>query len=84
MGIYPMGATPEGVLDLSGNVWEWCLNEYGKPDRTQAGGRKSRAVRGGSWLSSQDFARAGYRYFFGPVFRNYGVGFRVVCSSPIR
>ena len=47
------------ALDLSGNVWEWCLNEYGKPDCIQLGGQGSRVLRGGSWNNNQDNARAG-------------------------
>ena len=30
VGVYPLGATPEGVHDLAGNVWEWCLDWFGK------------------------------------------------------
>ncbi|MFN0104709.1 MAG: SUMF1/EgtB/PvdO family nonheme iron enzyme [Bryobacteraceae bacterium] len=84
VGIYPLGASAEGVMDLSGDVWEWCLNEYGNPERTGAGGREWRVLRGGSWVYYQEGARAGYRSALRPVSRNNGIGFRVVCSSPIR
>ena len=32
VGLYPHAASPYGVLDLAGNVWEWCLNEYERSD----------------------------------------------------
>lgn len=25
---YPKGATKQGVMDMSGNTWEWCEDEY--------------------------------------------------------
>ena len=84
VGIYPQGASSEGVLDLSGNVWEWCLNEYDKPERTERGGRVSRVLRGGSWDDFLGFARAAYRFVARPDLRVNDVGFRVLCASPIR
>ena len=52
VGMYPHEKpeqSPYGVADLSGNVWEWCLNEYEKPERIQEEGDAYRVLRGGSW-----------------------------------
>ncbi len=83
VGIYPQGASPEGVLDLAGNVWEWCLNEYEKPERTKPGGTGSRAWRGGSWFGVRRRARAACRFVDLPGARAGLLGFRVVCGPPI-
>jgi formylglycine-generating enzyme required for sulfatase activity len=67
---------------MSGNVWEWCLNEHDRPQHTGLSGTARRVVRGGPWYSVQDFARASYRYGFAPVNRDRYLGLRVVRSSP--
>jgi formylglycine-generating enzyme required for sulfatase activity len=84
VGMYPHGESPEGVLGMSGNVWEWCLNEYENPDRIQEAGDAVRVLRGGSW---NDYvvvlASARLRNWFigGPYVRYYAVGFRLVVVS---
>ena len=83
VGIYPQGDSRQGVSDLSGNVWEWCLNGYDDPANIQIAGTFSRVLRGGSWIFNNDFARASYRYDLAPGSRYYSVGFRVCCVSPI-
>ena len=60
--IYPQGNSLQGVSDLCGNVWEWCLNGYDEPANIQASGSFSRVVRGGSWFSYRVSARASYRF----------------------
>ncbi len=84
VGLYPQGNSQQGVSDLSGNVWEWCLNERKEPTHTQPSGTESRVVRGGSWIFASDGARASVRnYHFVPVNRFNYLGFRLSCLSPI-
>jgi formylglycine-generating enzyme required for sulfatase activity/energy-coupling factor transporter ATP-binding protein EcfA2 len=75
VGRYPDGATPEGLMDMAGNVWEWMENRYERSTGT------ARSLRGGSWLYSEYDLRCSGRYCLRPELRNYVVGFRVVCSQ---
>ncbi len=83
VGIYPQGASPYGLLDMSGNVWEWCLNEYEAPDNFQENGSKMRVLRGGGWYYGHHFAAAVRRDWYDPDdwYNNYG--FRVVWSASV-
>src|SRR5262249_21671526 len=82
VGVYPEGASPVGALDMGGNVWEWCLNEYDRPQCIGLSGTARRVVRGGAWVTVQGSARASFRYDYAPDDRNDFVGLRVVRSSP--
>jgi formylglycine-generating enzyme required for sulfatase activity len=85
VGLYPLGASRAGLLDMAGNIRECCQNAFDDPDDIgfpdKGGG--PRVVRGGSWLYSQADARCAARAQFLPGIRNAIVGFRVVSSLPI-
>ncbi len=79
------GASPEGVLNLLGNVWEWTRDEYapyeGEPEAAVAG--KYRVLRGGAWNSDPAHLTTTYRLAYDPDFRfAANGGFRCVRSSP--
>lgn len=78
---YPDGASPYGVMDMAGNVWEWCLSNFDNPRQTGLDGVKGRVARGGCWLEDQGGARCACRSWSGPNSRNDGIGFRVVRVS---
>ena len=65
--MYPGGATPEGVLDLTGNVWEWCRSLFRGYPYAPEDGRNTldtdgvRVLRGGSWGDVQWGARCASR-----------------------
>lgn len=81
---YPTGASPFGVMDMSGNVWEWCLNFFDEPGKVDGrNDNNRRAVRGGSFFNGQDGTRAAFRLRNLPHIRQWIGGFRVVCTTPI-
>ncbi len=76
VGRYPEGATPDGLYDMAGNVWEWTDDWYDKDE-------KMRSQRGGAYYSSRaDALRCSSRLNFIPDIRILNnVGFRVLRSS---
>lgn len=87
VGLYPAGATPGGMCDLGGTIYEWCLNGFEEPEALAQPQPRSpddrRALRGGSWSNPRAWARCvsrNRRYTLG---RFDSFGFRVLCSSPI-
>ncbi|MDJ0838662.1 MAG: SUMF1/EgtB/PvdO family nonheme iron enzyme [Acidobacteriota bacterium] len=93
-GNYPKGATPEGVQDMAGNVWEWCLDPWQEETKANTGNKivdpfkpgerveaSGRVVRGGSWNDDADFLRAAVRDGFFAGYRSRYIGFRCVVVS---
>jgi formylglycine-generating enzyme required for sulfatase activity len=87
VGVYPHGATPDGLQELAGNVYEWTTSLY-RPYPYQAGdGREEtevdglRVVRGGSWYIDKDRVRCAYRGGYNPRDRIYLLGFRLARTS---
>lgn len=75
-------ASQSGIYDLSGSIWEWCLNEYNnpldEPTIMQLCAITWRTLRGGSWRNALDQARAVCRSIGISLNRGDGFGFRVV------
>jgi len=96
VGCFPSGASPSGLLDASGNVWEWTRSLWGKGgnlefpypysdrlkerENLQASRDIVRVLRGGSWFFNERRARGAFRDRRDPVDRYDDIGFRVSLS----
>ena len=91
MGPHPVGtksANELDIYDMSGNVWEWCSDWYGKYSsnaETNPQGPISsyrRVIRGGSWHSDARCVRASFRFSSAPENNPCAnIGFRLARSS---
>lgn len=81
VGMYPHGQAVCGALDMSGNLYEWCLNDYDKPEITNGFDKGSRKViRGGTFYNHNIHASASYRSSNYPYIDSLNFGCRVVLS----
>ena len=86
VGSHPSGATPEGLQDMAGNVWEWCLDLYGPYGRAElvdplgpsSSSIPSRVLRGWSFAGVAWLAPSSVRLSSDPGHADNVSGFRVV------
>ena len=94
VGIFPAGATVEGVLDMGGNVWEWCRTHYryepgvAYPLPYDADGGQEllaggmwRVRRGGAFNYSKRYAACWFHLLNKPYYMHWYIGFRVVAYA---
>jgi formylglycine-generating enzyme required for sulfatase activity len=85
------GANAFGLFDMTGNLFEWVLDNLGDyTTSARAGdglrhepvGNVLRVIRGGGWLSGPRVARSAYRSGNDPSFHPDVVGFRPIRAIP--
>jgi sulfatase modifying factor 1 len=81
VGSFPSGRTPDGLLDLAGNVAEWTRAELDGDRRARASGTGQRFVRGGSFVTGAAFLRGAARSAVEPETRAPFIGFRCALSD---
>ncbi len=88
VGAFPRGASPFGMLDMAGNVFEWVHDYF---DAYKGGTQKNpkgppsgskRSCRGGSWRTRITACRTSARAFNTPDYQFNDLGFRVACDCP--
>jgi formylglycine-generating enzyme required for sulfatase activity len=86
---FPGGASLYGVLNMAGNVWEWCFDSYNStyyyvsPPRNPKGPKNEErhVLRGGSWDNSRYDARITRRWSYWPDLQRNYIGLRLVFPS---
>jgi len=84
VGSYPLGASEFGVMDMTGNVWEWVADNYiedfyGKSPTENPLAEEAnqlRTVRGGGWAANWLAARLTNRGYDLSFFSGVDLGFR--------
>lgn len=72
IGSFPDNRSPHGVMDMIGNVWEFCLDSIDDP-------RDPHILRGGSWCNGVEYANCISRTFTSPPEKRIDFGgFRVI------
>ncbi|KPA17568.1 Serine/threonine-protein kinase pkn1 [Candidatus Magnetomorum sp. HK-1] len=83
VGCFSSGKSIYGCEEMNGNVWEWCMDWFGKYEQTvvknpmAANTGSARVLRGGSWIDDAWDCRSAFRFRFVPGERFNFMGLRI-------
>jgi toxoflavin biosynthesis protein ToxD len=81
VGSFPSGATPEGIQDMAGNIWEWTT-EIGENAEAQRRDQLGGHLRGGPWCMNPETARSAFIAHEMPDRADDKFGLRVLIEIP--
>jgi gamma-glutamyl hercynylcysteine S-oxide synthase len=86
IGAYPQSVSPAGVIQMIGDVWEWCSSDFlpypgfdafPYPEYSSIHfGSDYKVLRGGSWATHPSACRNSFRNWDYPIRRQIFAGFR--------
>jgi serine/threonine-protein kinase len=86
VGSLPKGASPFGILDMAGNVWEWTSDKFSpypnNKDAVEPKLKDTVVIRGGSFKSEKKFLTSYFRNYVPPDFKGDILGFR--CAKSVK
>lgn len=82
VGSFPQGASPYGVLDGVGLVWEWTASAYGRYPFNPNANSLKRVLRGGAWINPRKHLRVTARWAEISDYFTKGTGFRYAADYP--
>lgn len=87
VGSFPEGASPYGVMDMAGSLFEWTQDWYkgypGAKLKHSDYGEKYKVTRGGAWTSyAEPYAFTITRTAQPPEYKHRSIGFR--CVLPVK
>lgn len=87
-GVFPQGASPYGVMDMIGTMWDLTLTAYRHGNNDDLVDYYPRVIRGGTWFTSEMYCNTWRRTMLNPHARTNGdprkndYSFRVATSLP--
>ena len=82
-GSFPKGASPFGVMDMAGNVWEWVAETKSITKNENRSGEKFQIAKGGGWTTSPKAANLSTNHEVPAEAKIPTVGFRCVKPATI-
>lgn len=83
---YPTNSISYNILDMAGNMWEWCLDTYSSNKESASISEENEnlcVIRGGLWGLDIKDRNTHYKQMIAPYTQSNNITFRIIRKIPI-